>query len=52
LKTTRYKWNNQKQRIVDTIGDDSVLEESPWLGTRQAVKEHYKNMLDDAQKNQ
>ena len=52
LKTERFKWDESKGRIVDTHNKmDDVFEDMPDIGTKQAVKEHYTNVLQDAQKN-
>lgn len=52
FKTNRFKWDTSKERIVDTSGKiDDVIEDTPNLGQRLAVGEHYTNVLQDAQKN-
>lgn len=52
LKTERFKWDESKGRIVDTYNKiDDVFEDMPDVGTKMAVKEHYTNVLQDAQKN-
>ncbi len=50
LKTERFKWDESKGRIVDAHNEiDNILEKTPDVGTKQAIKEHYENVLQDAQ---
>ena len=52
LKTKRFKYDTSKGRIVDTHNKiDDVLKNKHYVGMKYAIKEHYTNVLKDAQKN-
>lgn len=52
FRTSRFKWDKAKDRIVDTSNKvDNVLEDNPNFGTRLGVGEHYANVLKNAQEN-